>query len=200
MNEHLPRSSSDSVLLSLVDVGDVDAQDASVHVLTVELADDHLGLLGGGHGDEPEPAAAAGFAVGDEPGVLHRAKLAAEILQVEVVHAPGEVAEVDLTRVELVRAVTLGAGGAVAALAARDVRACRVASATSPRSPNAMSRFVTVSRLSAVPCSQSTSASEQPYTDFETMPVTTVDTTKSRRNWKPKKAVGGVPFFSHFRK
>lgn len=72
--------------------------------------------------------------------------------------------------------------------------------AIAPRKPKATSRFDVVSSASAAPCSQSTSASEQPYTDFETMPVTTVDTTKSSRNWKPKKAVGGVPFFSHFRK
>ena len=72
--------------------------------------------------------------------------------------------------------------------------------AIAPRKPKATSRFDVVSSASAAPCSQSTSASRQPYTDFETMPVTTVDTTKSSRNWKPKKAVGGVPFFSHFRK
>ena len=61
----------------------------------------------------PKPLERSRLAVGDEPRILHGAKLPAQILEVEVVHAPGQVAEVHLATVEIVPAALAVAGRAI---------------------------------------------------------------------------------------
>src|SRR5262249_30884964 len=77
-------------------LGFVDGQRAAVNFLAVHGLDGCLGLLVGAHLDEAEPLGAAGVAVHDDLGRLHRAVRLEHRLQVAVADAVGQVAHVQL--------------------------------------------------------------------------------------------------------
>ncbi len=64
--------------------------------MTVQGANGILGCICGGHGDKPETARTAGFAISDDAGIGHFAMDTEQLGKLRVGSPPGQIADIDL--------------------------------------------------------------------------------------------------------